>query len=78
MFKNNYAYKLMEKENKRLTVENQTLRDKLDEVDSLKTQYGELIIEMQGYKKKYKTELHNMERMEWRLRRELEKIVNEK
>lgn len=78
MFRKDYAYKLMEKENKRLTVENQTLRDKLDEVDSLKTQYGELIIEMQGYKKKYKTELHNMERMEWRLRRELEKIVNEK
>ena len=68
----------MEKENKRLTVENQTLRDKLDEVDSLKTQYGELIIEMQGYKEKYKTELQNMERMEWQLRRELEKIVNEK
>lgn len=78
MFKKDYAYKLMEKENKRLTVENQTLRDKLDEVDSLKTQYGELIIEMQGYKEKYKTKLHNMERMEWQLRRELEKIVNEK
>ena len=68
----------MEKENKRLTVENQTLRDKLDEVDSLKTQYRELIIEMQGYKEKYKTELYNMERIEWQLRRELEKIVNEK
>lgn len=78
MFRKDYAYKVMEKENKRLTVENQTLRDKLDEVDSLKTQYGELIIEMQGYKEKYKTELHNMERMEWQLRRELEKIVNEK
>lgn len=78
MFKKDYAYKLMEKENKRLTVENQTLRDKLDEVDSLKTQYRELIMEMQDYKEKYKTELHNMERMEWQLRRELEKIVNEK
>ena len=78
MFRKDYAYKLMEKENKRLTVENQTLRDKLDEVDSLKNQYRELIIEMQGYKEKYKTELHNMERMEWQLRLELEKIVNEK
>lgn len=78
MFRKDYAYKLMEKENKRLTVENQTLRDKLDEVDSLKTQYRELIIEMQGYKEKYQNRITNMERMEWQLRRELEKIVNEK
>ena len=77
MFKKDYAYKLMEKENKRLTVENQTLRNKLQEVETLKTQYDDLISDLKEYKEKYKNALKEIEKIEATMRKDLETVIKQ-
>lgn len=77
MFKKDYAYKLMEKENKRLTVENQTLRNKLQEVETLKTQYDDLITDLKEYKEKYKNALKEIEKIEATMRKDLETVIKQ-
>ena len=75
MFKNDYAYKLMEKENKRLVRENQRLRNQIDEISELKKEYQKLIDELKGYKEKYKNALNRLDSFENEMRKELTDLI---
>ena len=75
MFKNDYAYKLMEKENKRLVRENQRLRNQIDEISELKNEYQNLIDELKKYKEKYKNALDKVDFFESEMRKEFKRLM---
>ena len=75
MLKNDYVYKLMEKENKRLVRENQWLRNQIDEISELKNEYQNLINELKGYKEKYKDSLNRLDSFENEMKKELTEII---
>lgn len=75
MFKNDYAYKLIEKENKRLVRENQRLRNQIDEVGELKNEYQKLIDELKEYKEKYKDALDKIASFESEMRKEFRTLM---
>ena len=75
MFKNDYAYKLMEKENKRLVRENQRLKNQIDEINELKNEYQNLIDELKGYKEKYKDALNRLDSFENEMRKEFTRLT---
>lgn len=74
--KNDYTYKLMEKENKRLINENERLRNQIDEIAHLKNKYLELIDELNECKNKYLSSLEHFELIEEDMKKELNKIMN--
>lgn len=74
--KNNYIYKLMEKENKRLIWENERLKNQLEEVERLKKEYQNMIDSLHACKKKYLDTLARLETMESSMRREMENILD--
>ena len=75
MFKNDYAYKLMEKENKRLVRENQRLKNQIDEISELKNEYQNLIDELKGHKEKYKDALNRLDSFENEMRKEFRMLM---
>ena len=75
MFKHDYAYKLMEKENKRLVRENQRLRNQIDEISELKNEYQNLIDDLKKCREKYKNALDNINSFENEMKKELTELI---
>lgn len=71
MFKKDYTYKLLEKENKHLTRENEHLRNQLAEISALKKEYQTLIADLKRCREKYAASLKKMSQLEKELHREL-------
>lgn len=75
MFKSDYTYRLLEKENKRLTYENQRLRNQIDETNKLKKEYLKLVTDLKGYKEKYAKVLDDISDIESEMGKEIKRLM---
>ncbi|MBQ7066345.1 MAG: hypothetical protein IJN92_05950 [Lachnospiraceae bacterium] len=69
------AVEIVLKENKRLKLENQKLRESLDKIGKLKNEYKELIENLNGIKKEYLEKLESFDKLENEYKKKLEREI---
>lgn len=76
--KNKDIETLLLTENKRLKIENQQLKETLDELDRYKQEYKQLIETVADLKNDYQTKMKQFDQLENEYRKELNRLLNNK
>lgn len=77
MLKNNYTYKLLERENQRLQRENEQLKNQLQETENLKKEYHALITDLKTCREQYAAALKNIRALETEMRGEMDALITQ-